>query len=243
MNRFIRHTLVAAILSTAPLHAADTPKILNFTWSITVDANGQVTRLDSESKLTPELKDQLEQGIRTWRFKPGTINGQAAVTDSRLYVALQATPIDEERSALQVIRAATGGGYGTMVPPKYPEASVAARRQGLVLLRVRYDENGTVVESALYEKAPHADQALVNAAIAAVKRWTFKPEVVGGHPLASTALVPVCFSLHGTRIQPPKCDWDRPGESAASASRLADDTTPAFDSALKLETAVAGRTP
>ncbi|MBO9663652.1 energy transducer TonB [Dokdonella sp.] len=236
----------AAIFGTAFLHAAQAPKILNFSWNITVDADGRVTRLDSEGKLVPDLKDRLEREIRTWRFKPGTINGQAAATESRLYVALQATPIDDERSALHVIRAATGGGYGKMVPPRYPAASVSARRQGLVLLQVHYDENGQVVESALYEKAPQADKALVDAAIAAVKRWTFAPEVVGGRPLASTALVPVCFSLHGAGIRPPKCDWERPGESAANASRIAaaaDDTTPAFDSALKFETAVAGRTP
>lgn len=245
MKKLIANTLAAAaFLGPAFLHAAEVPKILNCTWSISVDASGQVTRLDSESKLTPEFKDRLEREIRAWRFKPGTVNGQEAATDSRLYVTLQATPIDDERSALHVVRAATGGGYGKMVPPRYPRASVDARRQGLVLLRVRYDESGQVVESMLSDKAPRADKALVDAAIAAVKQWTFTPEVVGGHPLASNALVPVCFSLHGIRVQPPKCDWKRPGESAASASRItAEDSTPAFESALALETAVAGRTP
>lgn len=245
MKKLVASALAAAtFFGTVLLHAAEVPKILNFTWIISVDASGQVTRLDSESKLTPELKDRLEREIRAWRFKPGTVNGQAAATDSRLYLALQATPIDDERSALHVIRASTGGGYGKMTVPRYPEASVRARRQGLVLLNVRYGEDGRVTELAPYENAPHADKALVDAAIAAVKQWTFTPEVVGGRPLASTALVPVCFTLHGTRIQPPKCDWTRPGESLAEASGAgADDSAPAFHSVLQLETAVSGRTP
>lgn len=244
MNQFIGRTLAAAILSAAPLHAAETPKILSLTWNISVDANGHVSRLESENKLPPELQERLEREIRTWQFKAGTVDGRAAETDSKLYVRLSVEPIDGERSALRVVRAGTGGGYGTIVQPSYPEVSLRARRQGLVLLQVRYDESGRVVDAALFEKAPYADKPLVDAALAAVRRWAFKPEVVGGRPLASTALVPVCFGLHGTRFQPPKCDWERPGESKADASRLAaDDSTPAFDSALKLETAVAGRSP
>lgn len=230
---------VAAIFGTALVHAA-AEQVVYLTWGITVDASGSVTRLDSESKLGPELKDRLEREIRTWRFKPGMVDGRAAVTDSKLHLALQVTPIDDERSAVRVIRAGTGGGYGKMVAPKYPEVSVRARRQGLVLLRVRYGEDGRVSGLAADEGAPYADKALIDAAIAAVKRWTFTPEVVGGHPLAGVARVPVCFGLYGTRFSPPKCEWKRPGESLAAGT---DDPTPAFDSALKLETAVAGRTP
>lgn len=230
----------AAMIGAAFAHAAAQPQVVYLTWGITVDASGSVTRLDSESRLGPELKDRLEREIRSWRFKPGAIDGQAAVTESKLHLALQVTPIDDERSSLRVVRAGTGGGYGKMVAPNYPEVSVRARRQGLVLLKVRYGEDGQVSELAADEGAPYADKALVDAAIAAVKRWTFTPEVVGGRPLAGVALVPVCFGLRGTRFSPPKCEWNRPGESIAADG---DDPTPAFDSVLKLETAVAGRTP
>lgn len=241
MKQTLRAFAFAAAFSAARLvHAAAQPGVIDLTWGLTVDASGTVTRLDSESQLGPELKDRLEREIRSWRFKPGTIDGRPALTDSKLHLALEVTPIDDERSSLRLIRAGTGAGYRAMTVPRYPEVSVRARRQGLVLLNVRYGEDGRVTELALDENAPHADKALVDAAIAAVKHWTFTPEVVGGRALTGVARVPVCFGLRGTRFVPPKCEWSRPGEPAVAA---ADDSAPAFDSVLKLETAVAGRTP
>ncbi|HEX5121964.1 MAG TPA: hypothetical protein VFV97_01860 [Rhodanobacteraceae bacterium] len=76
--------------------------------------------------------------------------------------------------------------------------------------------------------ADHISTLLVDAAIDAVKKWTFQPETVGGRGVASEALVPVCFMMSQTA----ECHWkERPdkkpvrsGEAIALSSVVGIDT-------------------
>lgn len=241
-------TLVSTLLvcftsfgAVAPAFGATGPQTIRLRWDLTVDADGKVVRLENPVDLPGDVKERLEREIRTWHFTPGSVGGRPAVTESRLHVALQATPIDGDRLALRVMRAQAGGDYARISTPAYPAVSAKARRQGLVLLRVRYDGNGRVVEASLHDKGARVDTAMVEAARAAVMGWVFKPEVVGGHALGSTALVPFCFELPGVPFDASRCEWSRPRAQGPDAKQAGDDATPAFDSVLKLDTAVAGR--
>lgn len=212
-----------------------TSALLDMTWLLSLDADGHITRIATSDTRAPKLHEPLEKEIRSWRFSPGKVDGQPAVTDTQLRM-LVAVSLADSGFEVRVLRAATGVGYRKTRTPVYPNVSAWARKQGLVLLKVRYDESGSVVDAAPYEDAPTPDGALAHAATVSVKRWTFEPEVVGGHPLAGTALVPICFHLY--ELAPPDCNWKRSG----SSDNMSGSQAVALDPAAKLETDVAGRT-
>ncbi len=111
----------------------------------------------------------------------------------------------------------TGGAYGRVIVPTYPEVARDARRQGLVVLRTQYDASGAVTDVALAADAPKVDHHLARAAFAAVRNWTFDPEVVGGHPRAGEVPVPVCFTLPLRNAPSGICEWKHPGSDIALA--------------------------
>lgn len=218
--------------------SASKPLVVRMTWSVSIDPDGHVVRLATTDEQIPVIHDRLEQAIRGWRFSPGKVNGKPAFTDSRVTVALGLEPGSDGTYAVHVIGASAGAGYGKVTPPLYPHAFAMSGRQGLVLLKVDYAASGSVVAIALADDAPRVDHPFVDAATDAVRKWTFEPEVVGGHSLAGSALVPVCFTLRGPRARPFDCNWHRSGRSAAELG----DGAVALDPAATLLSDVVGRT-
>lgn len=77
------------------------------------------------------------------------------------------------------------------VAPVYPELARKARQQGTVRLAATISEDGTVGELRVISGPP----LLVEAAIAAVKQWIYKPTRLNGNPIAARTTVEVNFSL------------------------------------------------
>jgi protein TonB len=78
-------------------------------------------------------------------------------------------------------------------PPEYP---VAARRlglQGRVVLRVHVGVDGAALSVEVEESSGHA--VLDEAAVAAVRGWTFEPAREGECPVESFVSVPIRFRL------------------------------------------------
>jgi protein TonB len=80
-------------------------------------------------------------------------------------------------------------------PPSYPTLSRRVGEQGRVLLRVRVTPGGTVeaVEVQSSSGFPRLDEA----ALAAVRRWRFRPARLGARAVARWAIVPISFQLQG----------------------------------------------
>jgi TonB family protein len=84
-----------------------------------------------------------------------------------------------------------------------------SHRGGGVLLEVKYDTDGHVVDAKVVaggEPKPGPD--IERAAVIAVKQWTFKPETVGGHAIAGKARVPLCFAP--APAMQDHCRWTAP---------------------------------
>ncbi|MET0225101.1 MAG: energy transducer TonB [Dokdonella sp.] len=206
--------LAAAGAAAAPAESA--PVFVNMTWSLGVDAGGRITRLSTDDKQLPTLHEKLEKDIRSWKISPGKVDGVPAATESKLQLLLRLDAQADGNYRVNLAGASTGGGYGRQTAPKYPENAAAGRRQGLVVLKVDYDEAGRVKDVEPYAGAPQADTAFVRSATNAVKQWTFEPEVVGGHPRSSAALVPVCFRMDAPGVPHIDCHWTPPGASGTS---------------------------
>ena len=76
-------------------------------------------------------------------------------------------------------------------PPVYPPEAKQAGVSGSVVLSVLVGQDG-VVKEATYREGP---QALAQAAIDAVRKWTYKPTMLNDEPVEVETLVTVNFSL------------------------------------------------
>jgi protein TonB len=77
-----------------------------------------------------------------------------------------------------------------VVKPNYPPIALQARIGGLVVLRVLVSEAGHVLEVEVLRAAP---AGLTEAAIGAVRKWTFTPARKGDEPVKAWTTVPIPF--------------------------------------------------
>jgi len=212
------------------------------TWHITVNKDGQVIRMAAVSNRLidrfPQIREKLEEAVRSWTFSPGKINGQPAETTTTLIVFANLLPEPDGSSALQINNVHGGGGFNKRFAPQYPQSAISRLAAGEVVVKATYGAHGKVLSAQRFKNGPRANHMLVVAAIEAVKRSIFRPEMVGGHPLPGVALVPYCFRLHGPYGALGKCDWNAPGET----NPLQQGEALALNPATHLLTQVAGKT-
>jgi len=78
----------------------------------------------------------------------------------------------------------------TIVKPVYPPLALKARIGGIVVLRALVSEKGAPLEVEVLRGAPGG---LNDAAVSAVRRWTFTPATKAGVPVRTWMTVPIPF--------------------------------------------------
>jgi protein TonB len=81
----------------------------------------------------------------------------------------------------------------THVDPIYPQVAQAARIEGTVILEAVVGVDGRVTSVRVLRSIPLLDQAAVDA----VKRWSFTPTLLNGTPVPVAMTVTVRFALTG----------------------------------------------
>ncbi len=234
-------SMITMVFSAHTTAATKAPAPVNVTlaWNLSLDANGHVVRLekigDSRADRIPEIRSRVEQAVRGWQFIPGMIDGKPAATQTRLTLGLSLLAQSAQALAIRVDSAATGAWYGTHVGVRYPATAIRHHRVGEVVLTVGFDADGKVTSVAPTSGAPSVDQSLIDAAITSVKKWTFRPESVGGHGVAGSVITPFCFQIDPHTD--PGCLWRALGQDSA----LAQGEAFALNPVARLTTDVAGR--
>ena len=88
-----------------------------------------------------------------------------------------------------------GVGYRSMTRIAYPPSAIAAKTEGVVYIGARIGTDGKVVDAKVNTAMSKAGTDLANAALTAVKTWTFEPRKVDGKAVASDTTVAIAFSL------------------------------------------------
>ncbi|MGO9666157.1 MAG: energy transducer TonB [Polyangia bacterium] len=83
--------------------------------------------------------------------------------------------------------------YRSNPPPEYPIASRRIHEEGVFETTVAVSRDGRALRVSLLKSSGHP--LLDQAAIDAVRGWTFEPAQASGVPVASKVVVPVRFSL------------------------------------------------
>lgn len=88
--------------------------------------------------------------------------------------------------------------YKETKPPQYPISAMEHEEQGLVLLNVKVDASGQVLNIGVDTPGTTAAKDLQDAAIAAVKTWQFNPGMKDGLPVGGVITVPISFGIART---------------------------------------------
>ncbi len=80
-----------------------------------------------------------------------------------------------------------------MVPPKYPQDMRREGTSGIVTVKCLIDEKGNITETSV-ERA--SNDAFIQPALEALRKWKFKPAKKGGNPVALHVSIPIQFNLN-----------------------------------------------
>ncbi len=106
-------------------------------------------------------------------------------------VLAPATPIPTREGTLVALESVdTPPRVARVVKPAYPPLALQARVGGIVLLRVLVSEKGLPQEISVVREGR---AGLTEAAVRAVKEWTFQPAVKDGVPVKTWISVPIPF--------------------------------------------------
>ena len=75
--------------------------------------------------------------------------------------------------------------------PEYPDDARAKKVQGVVIVEVLIDEDGSVADARILRSIPDFDEV----ALGAVKQWKFVPTLLNGQATALLMTVTVNFTL------------------------------------------------
>ena len=150
-------------------------------------------------RTTPPFTDLMSQAVRGWRFVPAEEEIEPEPgrpvdpkprrpVDSRMLVAgLFRPPALSTPTFGELPKDVASASDETPFPvatvmPAYPPL---ARDSGIVLVEVRVDPRGNVVDAVAIRSAPPFDQP----ALAAARQWKFRPARVRGTAVASLAYI------------------------------------------------------
>ncbi len=83
------------------------------------------------------------------------------------------------------------------VEPVYPEEARKNGVQGVVILEAKIDERGRVIGILVLRSVPQLDQAAIDA----LKQWTYEPMIIDGKPTKALFTVTVRFQLDKEDIE------------------------------------------
>ena len=133
-------------------------------------------------------------------FVPGfsTVAALAGAANRHIVRAsLPATAPGRSRKTLQASRgeaqAKTSIGVLRSIHPVYPLIAKKSGWEGTVLVRVTVETNGRASQVVVSRSSGR--KVLDDAAVKAVKRWSFRPARDGNIPIRSVAVIPIKFSL------------------------------------------------
>lgn len=82
---------------------------------------------------------------------------------------------------------------GRRVKPKYPDRALRMGQEGVVWLHVLISETGARKDIKIHKSTKYA--LLNQAAVKAVKKWTFDPNIVNGQAIKSWVEIPIEFKI------------------------------------------------
>ena len=260
--------LILLCLSLA-VQAADKPQpefAMTASGDLEIGPDGKVTswKMDSE-KLGASVESLLQRNVEQWRFEPVLVDGKPVIAKTRMTVELTAQPrADGYLMKVDNVYFGSLKSRGSRQAPRYPVSAIRERLGARVLLMVKVDADGDVLEAHPYQtslskrgrerQAARWRDLFAQASVAAVSQWKFEPgEEIGGVQASQVIFVPIVFQIveHGEKpdnrwrgFEPgpvTPAPWvDEQSLAQVDPSGLGDGQAAALDSPFKLRSKVVG---
>jgi TonB family protein len=160
---------------------------VSVTISMDVDEQGVPTNLHLVKLTDPKREADVIRALREWRFRPVV---PPAVTPCTVSFAMGKKP--ESSNAVRIGGHVSPPRVVTKVEPKYSEEARRAKYEGTAILYVAVDASGRARDLKVLRPL---GLGLDEAALAAVREWTFQPGMKDGQPVAVHATIEVNFRL------------------------------------------------
>ena len=252
------------LLVAVAAHAQTAELRMPVSGEIGIDPDGAVFDYRLDTELTPAVAALVERSVRQWKFEPVLRGAVATRAKARMRLTLIAHQVPSGYQ-LQVERVQFSGYRASikMTPPRYPVEAARGGVSGNVLVAVRVNAEGRVVDaSAVQTSWPNSKvneaarrywgKVLEKASLEAARRWVFESADAALHETGdATLVVPVNFWVGDTT--PPDTGWRyesagptnpipwlTPEQQVFDASGLKQGEVLALDLAVKLKTPVVG---
>jgi TonB family protein len=157
-------------------------------------ADGSVRDIRLVEPLFPSLDEQVIEAVKTWRFRPGTKDGQpvAVRVEIEHVFTMGGVPRRTGRIYVPGDQGVTAPRIHREVKGLYPAALKMPAPLEPVMVEVVVLRDGTVRDAKVTQKvAPD----LAAAAIEAVRQWRFYPGWKDGEPVATRVTVTVALQV------------------------------------------------
>jgi len=160
-----------------------------------IDEEGRVVRVMIYRSKDPLLNKPAIEAVRQWKYEPLMIKGKPEPAVFLVFVNFRLKSGETKGFEKGVIRA-----EGEIKPPKcirkvdpiYPEEARKEGIQGVVILSVKTDEKGNVVQIKILK----SESSMLNKpAVDAVRQWKYEPFYSKGKPVPVVFPVTIKFKL------------------------------------------------
>lgn len=217
--------IFVAVILFAPSASAD-PKAgnvelrLRVDGAIEIDPEGKVHDYAIETRLAPALRDHIDQRVRQWRFEPIMVDGRPVIAKTRMRLNLHAQSTGENY-LLRVDSVHFGEPKAHMRGRRglrYPPNALRERLGAYVMLALRIDAKGNIVDAHPYQtslarmmneaQAVRWRRVFEDVAVNAAKNWTFEPtEHIDGMATSATLFAPIEFRIAGSGTRSSDRGW------------------------------------
>lgn len=204
-----RLLLLFLLCLSVAAHAGEAPRpefAMTATGDLEIGPDGGVRswKMDS-AKLGASVESLLQRNVERWRFEPVKVDGNPVIAKTRMSIELTAVPHGD--GYLMKVNHVYFGSLkprGDRAMPRYPAAAIRERLGARVLLLVKLDAEGNVVEAHPYQtslskrgREKHVErwrELFAQASVAAVSQWKYEPsEVAGGIKASHVMFVPIVY--------------------------------------------------
>jgi len=153
----------------------------------------------------PILDQAAIEAVKQWKYEPLVIDGKPRKV---IFTATVNFVLDEggKKGVMKKFAAGAVRAENDIMPPKpiknpapvYPEIARVAGVEGVVILGVKTNEEGQVVDAIVLRSIPLLDQAAIDT----VRQWVYEPLVVDGKAVPVVFTVTVRFQLKENVVKP-----------------------------------------
>jgi len=188
---------------------------------VQIGADGHVLDYTLKNNLAPAISELVDKNVRKWVFDPVMVDGKPVAAKTSVHLYLKAVPAQQDNYSLQITNVIFGEPKmaAKNQAPKYPPAAVQAHLGAKVILWLKLDDEGNVIDAQPYQtsldgrastevEAERWRTLFEKSSIAAAKNWHYDlNETLNGKSVGTTVFAPTSYSVEERGKPHPAGEW------------------------------------